>query len=456
MKATWFAALVSLALLGGPVAAGTRPSVEPPAAAPRAERRDFALANGMAVTLLPFGDVPRTSIQLVFRAGNVDEGEGEVWLLDLAGRLLQLGSEKLDSRAMDRMVAGWGGEVTVDVRPDSTWIGGTVLAEFAPAMIGLVGDLVQRPRFPAGELPRLKADLVRDLNLATSQPGQIANASLAAAMYPRQAYGRIFPTEDALGGYTLEQARAILDRLLVARRAHLYVAGRFDAAAVETAIRSAFTGWREGDQAPARQVRPETRRTIHFVERTGAVQSTLRVAIPVISPSDPDYVPFTVMNSLLGASFSSRITQNLREKRGYTYSPFAILAVRDGDAYWSQNADVTSRHTGASIREILKEIDLLRRTPPGREELDAIKMGIIGRHIIRLGTRDGVLNWEEFVDFYRFPRDTDMVAAVLAVTPDDIRRMARKYIDPRRLNIIVVGDGKTVLPQLKGIAPVRK
>lgn len=433
-----------------------RPAVEPPASAPRTERREFALPNGLAVTLMPFGDVPKTTVQLVFRAGNVDDAEGQVWMSDLAGRLLQLGTEKLDSRAMDRTVAGWGGELAVDVRIDSTWIGGTVLSDFAPAMIGLVGELVQHPRFPADELPRLKADLVRELNIAASQPGQIANAELAAAMYPRHAYGRYFPTEDALRGYTLEQARAYFDKNLSVRRAHLYVAGRFDAAAVERSIRDAFASWRAGPPPPARKVKPVAGRVIHFAERGGAVQSTLRVAVPAISPSHPDYVPLLVTNALLGGSFSSRITQNLREKRGYTYSPFAFLSVRDGDTYWVQTADVTSKNTGASIREILKEIDLLRRTPPPREELDAVEMGMVGRHIIRIGTRDGVLNWQEFVDFYGLPADTDMVAAIRAVTPDDVRRMARKYIDPRRLTIVVVGDGKTVLPQLKGIARVAR
>ncbi|HKE13828.1 MAG TPA: pitrilysin family protein [Kofleriaceae bacterium] len=447
---------LATSLLAAPALAQTRPAVEPPTSAPRVERSDFALPNGLAVTLIPTGDIPKTTVQLVFRAGNVDEAASEVWLADLAGQLVQLGTDKLDARAMDRTVAGWGGEITVDVRNDSTWIGGTVLGEFAPALIGLVGDLVQHPRFPASELPRLRGDLVRELNLASSQPGQQANAKLAAAMYPDQAYGRFFPTEAALRGYTLEQARAWFDRNLTARRAHLYVAGRFDAAAVERAIKEAFTAWPAGEPAPAREVKPVTRRVIHFVERTGAVQSTLRLGLPVVAPGSPDYVPLTIMNAVLGGSFASRITQNLREKRGYTYSPFAAVNVRDGDAYWAQNADVTSAHTGDSIREVLKEIDLLRRTPPGADELDAVKMGYVGRFIIRLGTREGVLNWEQFADFYGLPRDFDMVAAVQAVTADDVRRMARKYIDPRRLTIVVVGDGKTVLPQLKGIARVAK
>ena len=406
--------------------------------------------------MIPFGDIPRTSVQLVFRAGNVDEAEGKVWLADLAGRLLQLGSQKLDSRAMDRTVAGWGGELAVDVRSDTTWVGGTVLSDFGPDFIGLLGDLIQHPRFPADQVDRLKVDLVRELGLATSQPGALANARLAGAMYPKQAYGRYFPTEEALRGYTLEQARSYFDANLSARRAHLYVAGRFDAAAIERAVRDGFTAWREGAAAPAREVKPVTGRVIHFLERTGAVQSTLRIAIPVVSPSHPDYVPLMLMNSVLGGSFSSRITQNLREKRGYTYSPYAVLNVRDGDAYWVENADVTSANTGASIREVFKEIDLLRKTQPSAGELDAVKTGYVGRHIIRLGTRDGVLGWEQWVDFYGLPPGTDLVAAVRAVTPEDIQRMARKYMDPARITIVVVGDGKTVLPQLKGIARVRK
>ncbi len=192
MKPAWILVpLVGLVAL--PAAAQTRPAVEQPASAPRVERRDFSLPNGMAVTLIPFGDIPRTSVQLVFRAGHVDEAESQVWLADLAGRLLQLGSQKLDSRAMDRTVAGWGGELGVDVRTDSTWVGGTVLSDFGPQFIALLGDLVQHPRFPADQVDRLKADLVRDLNLATSQPGPIANARLASVMYPKQAYGRYFP-----------------------------------------------------------------------------------------------------------------------------------------------------------------------------------------------------------------------------------------------------------------------
>jgi len=453
-------AWLAVSLLAAPAAhadtGAPRPTVEPPAELARPALREFTLDNGLEVTLIPFGTIPKVSVHLVLRAGNVDEAEGQTWIADLLGTMLQLGTDKLDAVTMARTVAGWGGELSIDTRLDTTWVGGAVLSDYAPSLIRLVGDLVARPRLPAGDLPRLRADLAREVNVRRSQPSDIAADRLTAVMYPGHGYGRYFPSEEALRGYTLEQVRAFFDQTFAARRAHLYVSGRYDAAAVERAVRAAFAGWREGAAAPARAPKPVSTRTIHFVERTGAVQSTIRIAIPVVTPSHPDYVPLTVMNTLLGGGGSSRITRNIREHKGYTYSPFAQLAARDGDAYWVQSADVTSSATGASIREILKEIDRLRKTAPGPEELQAVKLGIAGRHIIRLGSRDGVLTWEQYMDLHGLPDDFDLARSILAVTAEDIQRMARKYIDPSRLTMIVVGDGKSVLPQLKGLGRIHK
>ena len=448
--------LLALVALGLAAHADERPGVKPPASVPRPEPRDFTLDNGLAVTLIPFGDLPKITVRLVFRAGNVDEADGQTWLADLTGQLLQLGTEKLDAVMMARMVAGWGGDVGINVGLDSISIGGAVIAENAPGLIGLLSDLVQHPRLPASDLPRLKGDLVRQLHIAKSQPGSIADAKLASVMYPRQPYGRYFPTEAALRGYTLEQARAFFHQNLHAGRAHLYVSGRFDSAAVERAVRAAFGDWSGGPPAPPRKVRPVSTRAIYLVDRPGAVQSTLRIAIPVTPANHPDYVPLKVMDSLLGGAFISRITANIREQKGYTYSPGSQVNIRDGDAYWVQTADVTSNATGPAIREILKEIDRLRRETPTPDEVSGIQLAVIGAHLIQLGSRDGALAWERFIDFYGLPEGLDLVREVQAVGPADVQRMAKKYLDPKRLTIVVVGDAKTVLPQLRGIARVVK
>ena len=184
--------------------------------------------------------------------------------------------------------------------------------------------------------------------------------------------------------------------------------------------------------------------------------ATLRIAIPVTAANHPDYVPLRVMDSLLGGAFISRITANIREQKGYTYSPFSQVNIRDGDAYWVQSADVTASATGPAIREILEEIDRLRRETPTPDEVSGIQLAVIGAHLIQLGSRDGLLAWERFLDFYGLPEGFDLVREVQAVGPADVQRMARKYLDPKRLTIVVVGDAKTVLPQLRGIARVVK
>ena len=170
---------------------------------------------------------------------------------------------------------------------------------------------------------------------------------------------------------TAVQVRAFYDANVGAARAHLYVAGRFDPAAMEAAVRDAFGGWKAGTPVSFAPPSPRTARAIHLIDRPGAVQSTIVIGMPVIDPTNPDYVPLLVTNTLLGGYFSSRITSNIREAKGYTYSPFSQVSVRYRDAYWAQNADVTTNVTGPSLKEIFYEIDRLQGEPPSADELKA-------------------------------------------------------------------------------------
>ena len=183
--------------------------------------------------------------------------------------------------------------------------------------------------------------------------------------------------------YTLEQVRASHARNFGAARSFLYVVGRFDAAAVESAIRQSLGDWKAGAPPTKPQVTPVAARALHFIDRPGAVQSTLQIGLPVIDATHSDYLALTVMNALLGGSFGSRITSNIREQKGYTYSPGSAVAPRLGTATWSETADVTTNVTGASIKEILFEIDRLRNEPPTADELRGIQNYLAGTFVLR-------------------------------------------------------------------------
>src|SRR5215470_16451602 len=209
-----------------------------------------------------------------------------------------------------------GGDLAVNVEADQITIGLEVLSEFTPQAIALVADVARNPAFPPADVDRVKADLVRRLAIARTQPGQLAREQFSAALYPDHPYGRTLPTEAMLQGYTVDQVRAFYTAHVGAARSHLYVVGKFDAAAVGKAARDAFADWAHGPEPQPVPVAPPAPSAVRVVDRPGAVQSTLIVGLSVITPKSDDYVPLLVTDALLGGSFASRITSNIREQKG--------------------------------------------------------------------------------------------------------------------------------------------
>ena len=144
----------------------------------------------------------------------------------------------------------------------------------------------------------------------------MAQEKFLAVLYPGHPYGRLFPTPEMLQGYTLAQVRAFHEANYGAARAHIYVVGRFDEKAMEAAIRAAFGDWKKGAAPTVNPPKPSSERAVYLIDRPGAVQSTVILGMPVIDPSNPDWIPLQVTNTLLGGFFSSRITANIREAEG--------------------------------------------------------------------------------------------------------------------------------------------
>ncbi len=417
--------------------------------------RKLTLDNGLKVTLVEYGTLPKVTVRLAVLSGNIDEKAGEVWLSDLMGDLLSQGTESKTAAQVAEAAARMGGSLDINVGEDRTDIGGDVLSEFGPQMAGLIADVAMHPKFPESELARLKGDRLRRLSIAKSQPQQMALEKFRALLYPDHPYGRLFPTEEMLKGYTIEQVRNFYDGNFGAARSHVYVVGKFDQKATEAAIRKAFAGWKRGPEPTVNVPKASTTHRLETVDRPGAVQSTIYLGMPVADPSSPDWIPQAVMNALLGGSFASRITSNIREQTGYTYSPFSQVSPRYRDAYWAETADVTTKDTGASIKEILAEIKRLQSEPPSEAELKGIQNYLAGTFVLQNSSRAGIIGQLHFVDQHGLPDDylNTYVSRVYAVTPAQVQQMAAKYIQPDKATIVVVGDTKVIADQ---VAPYEK
>jgi len=413
-------------------------------------KETFTLKNGTQVTLVPYGAIPKVTVSAVVRVGNINESAEQVWLADLTGDLMKEGTTTRTAEAVAQQAAQMGGRLNIGVGTDQTSVSADVLSEYGPQLVSLIADVLQRPALPAAQLDRLKNDRIRNLTIARSQPGSLAAERFNKLLYGDHPYGRYFPSEAMLRGYTIADVQKFYKDNFGAARTHIYVAGRFDAPAMRRQITQAFGTWARGAEPFENVPKPTAARKIHLIDRPGAPQSTLYLGLPVVDPSHQDYVEMVVTNSLLGGSFASRITSNIREQKGYTYSPNSSVSTHYRDAYWLQVADVTTAVTGPSLKEIFFEIDRLQKEPPSEAELQGIKNYLAGVFTIQNSSRAGIIGQLAFLDLHKLP-DTylsNYVQNVLAVTPGDVQRVARQYLKSEQMAIVVVGDKAQVAKQL--------
>jgi len=436
------------------VSANAQKQAPPQGSAPKPfnvpPHESYALPNGMKVTLVPYGNLPKVTVSLVVNSGNLNEPAELPGLADLMGNLMKEGTKTRSSKQVAEESANMGGSVDVTVGADESGIATDVLSEFGPKAVALVADVARNPLFPESELPRLKNDLLRQVTIQKSVPQSIALMRFRKLLYGDHPYGTVFATEESIQKSTLADIKKYYETNFGAQRSHLYVAGRFDAAAVRKAIASSFGTWAKGPvPAPdVPQVKPN--HTLDLTDRPGAAQSTLYVGLPVPNATSEDNIQLTVTNALLGGSFGSRITSNIREQKGYTYSPSSQVSRRYHDSYWVEIADVTTQYTGPSLKEIFGEVDRLQKEPPSEAELKGIQNFLSGNFILQNSSRGALINQLRFVNLQGLGDSwlSTYVQKVNAVTPKDIQRIATEYIKPEQMTIVVVGDKAKISEQL--------
>ena len=420
-----------------------------PFTVPAAE--SYALPNGMQVTLIPYGMLPKVEIELVVHTGNLNEPQDRPGLADLAGRLMSEGTTSRSALEVAQQAAAMGGAVNVEVGPDESALTSSVLSEFGADMIALLADVARHPLFPESELPRLKNDAHRNLAIARSVPQNIAVEQFRKVLYGDHPYGTVFPTDEAIDATTVTGIKEYYQSNFSAGRSHLYVAGRFDTAALKSAIEKGFGDWAKGAGAETNVPTVKPVHTLDVTDRPGAPQSTLYVGLPVPGPTDADNIPLIVTNALLGGSFGSRIIANIREQKGYAYSPYSQISRRYHDAYWVEVADVTTQYTGASLKEIFGEIDRLAGEAPADAELKGIETYLSGIFVIQNSSPSALIGQLRYVNLQGLGKDyvSTYVQKVNAVTPAQVQAATKKYIRPGDMTIVVVGDKSKISDQLK-------
>lgn len=443
-------------------AANAQKETPPPGGNPKdfvlPKKKESTLDNGLKSTLVQYGSIPKVTVSLVIKTGNVHEGPNEVWLADLTGNLMKEGTTSMDFKTISKKVAAMGGEINIGVSGDNTTISGSVLSEFAPELVKIIADVVMNPAFPESQIDRLKGDLKRQLSVQRSRPQSQAIESFNSIIYKDHPYGRIFPTQEMLDSYSIEMVKSFYDKNFGAKRSVIYVVGKFDEGSTKTSIEESFKTWKAGPEVEYPAVTTTPAKEVALIDRTGAPQTTMIIGLPTLTPKHQDYVALQVTNSLLGGSFGSRITSNIREDKGYTYSPFSAVQNHVNSSVWYEQADVTSEHTGAALQEIAKEVNKLQSEAPPKEELAGIQNYMAGVFVLQNSTPGGIIGQLNFIETHGLDDSylTDRVKNIYAVTPEKVTEIAKEHFNYDNMTLVLVGDKKLLEKQMKDYEAARK
>ncbi len=426
----------------------------PPGGQPKdfklSEKKKVKLSNGLQSTLVQYGDLPKVTISLVVNTGSIHETASETGLASLTGDMIRQGSKSMDFKTLSKKVAAMGGTVNVGVGKEEVTVSGSVLSEFAPDFIAAIADLIMNPALPANELQRLKENAKRNLAVDMTVPQSIAEDKFRSAMFKNHPYGRYFSTAKMIDGFTLQNVKDFYNKNFGAKRSALYIVGKYDDAIVNTAINKAFGKWKPGPPIYTPPVQPTVKQDTLVINRKDSPQTTLLIGLPTLLPKDKDYVGLFVTDALLGGSFGSRITSNIREDKGYTYSPFSSILNRRGVSVWSESADITSEHTLAALQEIEKEIKRLQNEPPSAEELKGIQNYLAGIFVLQNSSPSGIIGQLQFLDKHGLPDSylTSFVKNINSITPQQVSDITRKYLDYKKMMIVMVGDESAIKKQI--------
>lgn len=421
--------------------------VERPVVWPRRFRR--TMANGLEVALVESRSIPKFTADLFFRSGNAVAALPG--LAQMTAAVARTGTATRTSHEIEDALRGWGADLSISAGADTTSLAFSGLVEFARPLLGLVSEIAREAQFPTEEFERERRQRIEGLRIDRTTPEFLAAERVRKVLFGAHPYANYSPTEQQVEAYTREAMVDYFRENYAPKGALLVAAGNFSAPEMWKEIEEALGEWKGAlPGRPAPPEPPELRgRRVYFVHLPGAVQTQIVVANMAITRKHPDWMRLALANNVFGGAFNSRLVRNIREEKGYTYSPRSGVQALRQYGFFSVGAAVRNDVVAATLTEIFYELDRMRALPVGEDELADTRNYMSGVFSLGLGTQDGIAGQlggvlldglpEEYLEKYR--------ERIRALLPSDVLEAARKYFDSANAQIIVVGDRETAAAQ---------
>lgn len=411
------------------------------------------LPNGLTVVLAPLPNVPKISSILAFRsATTASDRTAHPGIAQIAAAVANEGTDTRTSKQIKEELRSIGGTLNLGSDADSTTMSASALSEFSARLFELMSDIAQHPSFPETEVKLAQENSIQQIRAGRADPNFLANERFQKAIFGNHPYGFVVPDEKSISALTRNDLRAFVTKYYIPNAAHLIVVGDIDVEKTFAEIEKAFGGWKSGAVPPDENppVPRRNKRHIYFVNRPGSIQSAIYLGNVSIPRKDKDYFAIRTADTIYGGSFYSRLTRNIRETKGYTYSPFSSANTRAKTGSFLAGAFVRNEVTGPTLLEIFYELDRMRVLPVTDEELSAAKEYSTGNFSVELASQFGLAG--RINTIYTFDLDksfiNDFRPKIEALTAADIQKAAAKYFDTYRAAIVIVGDWEKVKDQV--------
>jgi zinc protease len=417
------------------------------------------LRSGLVVDLVEYRSLPVLYLRLVIDTYGVPASERAAGLRRASSRMLREGTSKRSSAEIADAIEFVGGDMGVETGHDNVTLTYRVLVDHAPLALELLSEIVREPSFPEEELEKYKRREIDRLTVSLTDPNWLASRAFYGELYAQHPYAVTDITPEAVRNLARAGVAAFHGKTYVGRASFLVAVGDVDAAQFTALVDKHFGDWAPGAPASATHVAPPARksREIVLVDRPSSVQSVIYLGNLALRRKDDDYIPLRVANQVLGATASSRLFLDLREKRSLTYGAYSRIDEMADVSPFRASASVRNEVTGEALGAFFENIERWRKEPATPTEMTNARTYLTGVMPIYMETPSSIASMIAVQRSLGLPGDywSTYRAKIDAITAEHALAAAAKYVHPDQMLVVVVGKASAVEPALQKYGPVR-
>lgn len=417
------------------------------------------LSNGMTVIILPLQHLPLVTFRMLFPYGAAHDDGRCHGCAHLNGELLNKGSQHYSARSFISTVEQIGGILESSTNMDYSVVVGEFLSDHVATGMALLSELVRNPVFPHEEIEKEKRKLIGEIIGKQDSPSYLADLHFRNFLYQNHPYGYpVEGTQDTLKSITGENIIQAYSNQYRPDGAILVIAGNVDIRETEQLVRTHFEDWISHSasakiiEQPAAVMDPG----IRLVDKPEMSQAQIRLGNIGLSRKNSDFFPVVVMNCILGGGFTSRLINQIRVKRGLSYSAWSRFSMRMQGGECVIGTFTKNESVGEVINLIKEELRKMQNEEVAVEEIERVKEYLTGLFPLSIEASESIARIISEIEFYNLEPDyiSRYCSRIQAVTINQIHECAKKYLPVKNPVIVAVGTASEIQKILESFGPV--